>query len=354
MEVATSTRRTLLRPTRTLVAGVLALTLAAGTPAVSASTIRSVGTPSAGASSSRSLEAGIPAIVTLSSEAAVPTVRPSTPDGPVPRNLRPTLGAAPWDYPLPYLDGCHAGWDGKSTTGACLYGNLRSRTTIAIFGDSHALAWFPAVQRVAERQDWRVLNLTMSACPPADVRVWVPSWDRVSTECTNWREQAIRRLARERPSIILVSGTRGFQLADSSGTVLSGFARTRAWEAGMKRTLARLRPVAGRVIVIADTPLSRVDPPVCLAQHPASVLACSTPVAAAVNQSWLDAEQRVAGQAGVGFIDPTLWVCPSTPCPVVIGNALIFRNAGHLTATFAATMSRRLEQAMALPAAAVV
>jgi len=354
MEVATSTRRSLPPSARALAAGVLVLALAAAIPAAAGSTIRAMGMPSARASASLSLAARASAIVALSAAATAPAARPSTLDGPVPRNLRPTLGAAPWDYPQPYLDGCHTGWDGKPSVNACLYGNLRSRTTIAIFGDSHALAWFPAVQRVAERQGWRLLNLTMSACPPADVRLWVPSWNRVSSECTSWREQAIRRLARERPAIILVSGTRGFQLADSSGTVLSGVARTMAWEAGMKRTLARLRPVAGRVIVIADTPLSRVDPPVCLAQHPTSVLACSTPVAAAINQSWLEAERRLAGQAGAGFIDPSLWVCPSSPCPVVIGNALIFRNAGHLTATFAATMSRRLEQAMALPATAAV
>jgi hypothetical protein len=98
--------------------------------------------------------------------------------------------------------------------------------------------------------------------------------------------------------------------------------------------------------MMADTPLSLVDPPVCLSAHPTSVLACATPVKSAINAAWLAEEQHMASQEGVGFIDPTPWVCPSSPCPVVLGNLLVYRDAGHLTATFAAALSDRLEQAV--------
>jgi hypothetical protein len=273
-------------------------------------------------------------------------VRPATPDGPVPANLQPALGDARQDYPEPYLDHCHTEEDGHPNTGTCLYGNLNSTTTIALFGDSHALAWFPAVERVAEQQGWRLLSLTMSTCSPADIQIWVPDWKRISTECTTWRADAIQRLVNERPAIVLVAGTRGFATADASGNVLTGDARTRAWEAGMQRTLDRLVPAAGRVLLLADTPLSRVDQPVCLSAHPNSVLACATSVADAINQPWLGEEHRAADRAGAGFIDPTPWVCPSSPCPVVLGNFLIYRDAGHLTATFAAALGDRLGTAI--------
>ena len=318
-------RRGLLRRAGGIAAGLLALAFAVASAA---------GTPAASA-------APIPVPV-----AAPSPVRPPTVDRPVPANLQPSLATAIRDYPKAYLDGCHVQDDGKSHGATCLYDNLSSKTTIALFGDSHALAWFPAVDAIARLHGWRLLSLTMSACSPADIREWMPAWHRVSSECTQWREQAIRRLIREKPAIILVTGTRGFELADASGKVLSGTARTQAWQAGIRRTLARLTPIAGRVIYLADTPLSRVDPPTCLAQHPRSVLACATAVPAAINQEWLNTERQTASLANVGFIDPSLWVCPSSPCPVVIGNVLVFRNAGHLTATFAATMARRLEQAI--------
>ncbi len=272
---------------------------------------------------------------------------PASPDGPVPPDLEPSLGDARGDYPLSYLDHCHTQLDGHPSTQTCLYGNLASPTTIALFGDSHALAWFPALDAFAQAQGWRLLSLTMSACSPATIPIWVPDWKRVSWECNNWREQAIQRLISERPAIIVVAGTRGFATTDSSGaTVLAGDARTAMWQAGMQRTMARLVPAAGHVILLADGPLSRVDVPVCLSQHSSSVLACATPEAQAINASWLVVEQEAAHQGGTGFINPDRWICPSSPCPVVLGSYLIYRDPGHLTATFAEALAPRLGKAI--------
>ena len=285
------------------------------------------------------------------SQTATPTpppapVRPTTRDGPVPANLQPSLGDAKGDYPAAYLDHCHTETEQPPSTAPCLYGNLNSTTTIALFGDSHALSWFPAVERLAQDQGWRLLDLTMSACSPADMPVWNASYNRVSAACATWRTAAVARLVKLRPALILVTGTRGFAVVDAAGHLLSGDARTAAWEAGMSRTLAKLIPATKRVIMLADTPLSLVDPPVCLSAHPQSVLACATPVDGAISASWLAEEAKLAAVSGIGFIDPTPWVCPSSPCPVVLGDLLVYRDAGHLTATFAAALSDRLEAAV--------
>ena len=275
-----------------------------------------------------------------------PPPRPPTADGPVPSDLQPALWAASGDLPLSYRDGCHTQTEQAPSTEPCVYGNLASQETIALFGDSHALSWFPAVEQMAIDRGWKLLSLTMSACTPADMPVWNANFNRVSAACANWRSLAVARLVAAHPAIILVTGTRGFAVVDSSGKLLAGDARTRAWDAGMHRTLAKLVPAAGEVIMIADTPLSLVDPPVCLSQHPSSVLACATPVKDAINAAWLAEEQRVANLEGVGFIDPTRLVCPSSPCPVVLGNLLVYRDSGHLTATFAAALTDKLYAAV--------
>jgi hypothetical protein len=237
--------------------------------------------------------------------------------------------------------------DGHPAGGNCSYGNLDSRTTIALFGDSHALAMFPAVERFAEEQGWRLLSLTMSTCNPATIPIWVAAWNRVSWECNDWRTHAIEELVAAKPALIIVSGTRGFATTDPSGTtVLAGDARTQAWQTGMGETLARLVPAAGRVVLLADAPLSRVDPPVCLSQHPDSTLACATSVDDAINRTWLAVEQAAAVRWHAGFVDPERWICPSSPCPVVLGNVLIYRDQGHLTATFAAAISDLLGNAL--------
>jgi hypothetical protein len=246
--------------------------------------------------------------------------------------------------PLPYSDGCHGA---AASTTRCFYGNLKSKTTIALFGDSHALSWFPAVLKLAQHRGWRVLSLTRSACIPAGILSYNRRAGYVMWSCQTWREQAIARLAREHPTIILVSGTRGFATIDAAGRLLTGKAKTNAWIKGMKRTLAKLVPAAGRVILLADTPSSLLaSPATCLARNPGNALKCSTTVAHAISYPWLNTEYGVAKAMKSGFLNVERWVCPTSPCPAVIGSRLVYRNPGHLTVSFTASQWLRLEQAI--------
>jgi len=272
--------------------------------------------------------------------------RKATQDGALPANLQPSLAGAATDMPLSYRDGCHTQTDQPPSTQPCLYGNLGSSHTIALFGDSHALSWFPAVYRIAQDKGWRLLSLTMSACTPADIPAFDPALGRTMPNCELWREQSIAELVKVRPDILIVTGTRGFATVDGSGHVVSGDLRTRFWIQGMKRTLSQLVPAAGRVILVGDLPISSVIPPVCLSQHPGSAIACATPVSDAIDYDWLNTEFTVARAMGTGFIDPERWICPTSPCPAVIGNLLVLRDAGHMTATFAAALWRKLESAV--------
>ncbi len=293
------------------------------------------GAPASPASAGSTASTGLPVAPTR-----------QTPDGPVPADLSPALADARGDLPGAYLDRCHVQQDGGRPRGSCIYGDPNGTTRIVLFGDSHALAWFPAMEALATDRGWRLLDLTMSACSPADIPAWNPTLKSVVTACAEWRTWALDRLAQEHPDIVVVAGTRGFATVDAHGTVLAGDARTAAWEAGMARTLDRLRASAGHVILLADTPRSAVDPPVCLSAHPTSTLACATPVDDALDPGWLAAERGAAAADGAGFIDPTPWVCPTSPCPAVIGDLLVYRDGGHMTATFAAALSGRLERAI--------
>ena len=46
----------------------------------------------------------------------------------------------------------------------------------------------------------------------------------------------------------------------------------------------------------------------------------------------------------VQLIDPASQLCPRNVCAAVIGNVLVYRNAGHLTATYAATLDDWLDE----------
>jgi hypothetical protein len=273
-------------------------------------------------------------------------VLPALKDRPVPTTLSPTPSAAPENYPPTFEDHCNVPEGGTASKGTCLYADIGSNTTIALFGDSHAAFWFPAMEGFAQAQGWRLLNLTMSSCTPADLSVYNSIFKRIYTECPAWRTTAIARLQATHPAVVVIAGTHGISPVDASGNPITGPALTAAWEAGMARTIERLEPSVGIVILLADTPTSDVDPPSCLAAHPASILACATPSALAIDLPWLAAEGDVVAQTGAGFIDPTFWVCSTNPCSTVVGDVLEYQNAGHLTAVFAATLAKKMGEAI--------
>lgn len=273
-------------------------------------------------------------------------IRPRTIDQPIPNNLSPDLANAKTDRAQSYIDGCHTQMNQLPSKDPCIYGDPNGKTTIVLFGDSHALSWFPAVDALAQSRGWKLLSLTMSACSPADILAWNPNTNQVMENCALWRKDALVRMANIHPAVVLVTGTRGFETVDGTGHVLAGAARNQVWKAGMARTIDQIKALTRNVILMADTPLSAVDPPVCLSSHPTSVLACATSVSNAIDQSWLTQEKSVASTEKVGFIDGEWWVCPSAPCPVVIKNFLVYQDGGHLTATFATSLATPLSKAI--------
>ena len=274
------------------------------------------------------------------------SLRPHSIDHPVPANLEPQLINAKNDRAISYADRCHTEENLPPSKAPCIYGDTSSTTTVVLFGDSHALSWFPAMNTVAKRNHWRLLSLTMSACSPADIPAWDPSNNAVMKNCAIWRTQSLQKIAQAQPLVIVVAGTRGFATLNSKGKLVKGDPRTAIWRAGMKRTVDQLKAASKYVVYLADTPNSLLDPPVCLSAHPKSSLACATPVDRAIQNDWIEQELAMTNEESILFIDPELWVCPTSPCPVILGNILIYLDGGHLTATFSAALAGRLQKAI--------
>lgn len=263
-------------------------------------------------------------------------------DRALPNNLLPMLWGAKSDRPKPYVDRCHTQQDLAKSDSPCEYGNLDSDTTIVLFGDSHALSWFPAIERLAIAKSWKLVSLTMSSCWPADIPAWNSTTNKLMTNCALWRADTLNDIVTMKPSMIFVTGTRGFSTVDAKNKVLTGAARTAAWELGMTKTLTRLKRASSKVVMIGDSPISQYEAPACLAAHPKSVAACATPFNKSVSIDWLNEEQKVAIANKVTFVDPTPWICGTDPCSPLSGRYQIFVDKGHLTASFAWTLEKPL------------
>jgi hypothetical protein len=268
---------------------------------------------------------------------------PPPPGGPVPADLIPSLAAARADVPAIYNDGCHLSQE-ATTIPDCAFGDATGSTTVVLFGDSHAAQWFPALDRLASERSWRLISLTKSSCSPAWITVWNATFKRPYTECDAWRTAVIDRIAAEQPDLVIVASSHPIPSAGNGGPAPAD--GNRALAAGLQTTLERLRPLAGAVALIADTPKFDIDPPECLASHLDDVLACTRPRSEMLDEAWLDTELHLAAAAGAAVVDPTAWACPTDPCPTVVGRFLVYRDRHHLATPYVTALRDRLAQAL--------
>ena len=317
----------------------LGLGVTAGPPAAAGS----IGNASQSAIVDLNLPTSLPSTAAATNAPPTPSAEPTlapTPAGPVPADLVPPLATVRQDLPPIYADECHAEWK-ETAPPDCVYGRKDGKTVFLI-GDSHAAHWFPTFQRLADEQDWRLVSLTKSACPVADLPVYNGTLKRQYTECDTWRTAVLDRISREKPAMVVVSDSRIGQLW-VNGNAVPYTDREDLWATGLERSLDELRKVAGHVVVIGDTPRPATDAPVCVSGHLDNALACATPLSEAITPAWTATERTVSTETGSTFIDPTAWLCPTVPCPAVIGNVLVYRDGHHMTTPFARALAPYLE-----------
>ncbi len=268
---------------------------------------------------------------------------PPTPGGPVPADLIPPLAEVRSDIPPIHADGCHAAVP-DVTVGECAFGDVGSRTSVVLTGDSHAAQWFPALEWLAEKRGWRLISLTKGSCPFVDIPVWSPSQKRPFTECDAWRTEVVERIKEERPAMIIVSNSRIARLIVSPTEVVISQEHDEIWGPALRRMLRRIQPMTGALVVIGDTPNPKTDPPVCLSANLDDALACATPAARSLGPERTRSEGRVVRRIGGTYVDPTGWICPSDPCPVVIDRWIVYRDGGHIATAFARALGPYLER----------
>jgi peptidoglycan/LPS O-acetylase OafA/YrhL len=248
----------------------------------------------------------------------------------LPRNLRPTFDGAATQRLAPQLDGCHVGLTGPFRPKSdCSY--TAGRRTVVLFGDSHALQWFPAMETLARRNGWRLYSFTRSSCSPAQIALDERRAQARYLECDAWRAQVVARIGRLRPELLVVSSSVNYR------QVLTGKPADpdAVWQTGWVRTLATLQRHAGRVRMIADTPFLTVAPADCLSTHPTLISRCAVPRADVLPEPrWREQQRAISVASGVPVIDPVPWLC-TTRCPLTVGDTLIYRDSNHLTEAYA-------------------
>jgi peptidoglycan/LPS O-acetylase OafA/YrhL len=255
-------------------------------------------------------------------------------------DLTPDPTAARDDLPKVYANGCHLQRGGTQPKDGCAFGDTGSSTTIVLIGDSHAASWFPALERIATQNKWRLLAWTKSGCPAPDVTIYQRKLSRPYDECDTWRASVLDRLtSSDKPALVVAAGTRTESVVDRvTGAPLEGTGRSGAeWQAGWDRTLAKLAGAGVRVAVMRDTPWPGKDMAVCVGQNRDNPSACD------VTRDALDGTKydvgRARGHDGATGVDLSDVICDVDRCPATHGKYLVYRDTDHLTATFSAALA---------------
>jgi peptidoglycan/LPS O-acetylase OafA/YrhL len=249
--------------------------------------------------------------------------------------------------PQMYSDGCHLDLP-ETRSPECVYGNPSSETTVVLFGDSHAMQWFPALEELAKKRDWRLLGFSKSACPPAEIHVYNASLRREYHECDEWRERTLERIVREEsPSLVVTSMLNRYR-AREDGAGLGRDASNEAVVEGYVSTLERLRSSEAPVVVIEDVPRPDKDIPECVSRSLARLEDCAFARSKALDEPRINA-RAAAEVEGASLVDATPMVCPGKTCPAVIGDVLVYRNGAHLTGTYVRTLTPWLGERLPEP-----
>ncbi len=258
----------------------------------------------------------------------------------VPENLTPSLLEVENDQPAIYDNDCHLRKIETVQPDNCTYGVVDGDKTAVLFGDSHAAQWFPALEPIMERNGWRLIIRTKSACTPVSVSVEDEEIDDYYAQCDEWRGNVFEELDAIAPDLVILSS--------SEGPVLHGVDDAdSAWLDGWQETLDRIQGAGAQVVAIADTPRSTESIPECVSLHMDSLQDCSIAQSEGIRLPERRADTMALQEAaGAVVIDPVDWFCTQGTCPVIAGDILMYRDAHHMTTHYAASLEGLLEDAL--------
>lgn len=251
---------------------------------------------------------------------------------PVPAGLNMFAPGENSTNPAVHATGCHA--DPARTTPVlpCHTGAKQSEFVVWLVGDSHAAAWFPALDRIAAGNNIRLITATKSACSPTTTLLEHPVTKAAYTECTAFQKNVLAGMGTIKPDLIITSAATAI-LSKSMG--------------GFAPMLAEYAKRSPKVVILGDFPTMRSDPAACLAANPADYTPCHAPRAQAQVGSVLREMESIAVSAGAAFI-PTMDIfCDDTTCPAVAGTTRMYKDQSHISPAASVLAAADLHTALA-------
>lgn len=223
-------------------------------------------------------------------------------------------------------------------TVTCQFGPRTAQVRVALVGNSHAGQWLPALQRIARQQHWHITTYLASQCAMSDVAQTFDTATQ-SQACRTWANRTAATVAASRPDLIVMAN----RISVTASGIASLAASQPAYQKGFERILRMWSTARIPVVVLRDTPAPGgsgiTSIPDCVGEHLDDLSACSGP-----RSDWLPDDPAVPavqalGSRWISTGDLTDRICPGETCQGVVGGVIVYFDASHLTATYAATLA---------------
>jgi SGNH domain (fused to AT3 domains)/Bacterial TSP3 repeat len=270
-------------------------------------------------------------------------------DRPVPHGLIPTLRLAGRDLSSIGKRKCHSR-PGETKPIRCnfRFGPADGRKVVLLIGDSHAVHWFNALLPIAERKGWKLITMTKSSCPIADVSNYRNG--KPYLDCPVWRRRAFAQVRKIHPDLVIASTLDSYLMRNP----VTGRPTTdpALWKAGMTRSLKALKAGSKQVVLLGDVFEWGKGAIACLKAHRNDVAACERRPHGPESKRGQVKDRigrEAAAVAGAKFRATRRLTCPDDPCPLIVEDYLVTRDGGHLTSTYATLLSRGLQKLLPTP-----
>lgn len=216
---------------------------------------------------------------------------------------------------------------------------------VAAVGDSHLQHWLPAIRKVAEENNWRLTVYIKQGCPLIERAI--PREEVPYATCEVWNATVQDLLAAQTFDLMLVGSIDRTRAYDQQGALQVADAGVSVLVEGYTAAWNRAAPEIGAIVAIRGTPVPGSDVPECLAQARKDVTECDLSEEVDPEAAGLAFATAVEDVPEAKLLDMNDVVCPSTPCPAVIGGVLVYRDGTHLSAAYVETLAPLFEERLA-------
>jgi hypothetical protein len=214
----------------------------------------------------------------------------------------------------------------RTRPAACFYGDLSSKKTIILYGDSNAGNWAPAAAIAATTLKLRLALVAMPSCADGFM-TYSRSQVEFPQNCETWHNH-LAPLARRLHPIAVLLVSEGFVNRSAP----------RGWSAAIAKAFGVLsggNATAMRVVV-GTSPDFQTRVPECLAANPTAVQTCDVSYSKSTSPFAMDLarDSQVATASNATLMPTTQWLCSNDLCSPIVSNMLVYLDRDHFSIAY--------------------